>query len=147
MNLLQRMNARTVHPNRAQVPESAQVDDGCEHCQLKFAGKVMHHFPCGCPCHQYANRPMAKNSRTIGLLCWGLIVIFAVISLLVAAYNQRELRSVPTVRRGCVQVEFSADGKNWTATEDPWRHPLPILRLHNTCSGTAVRLDEPEDRE
>lgn len=140
MNLLQRKSAQTVHP------EQAQVDDGCEHCQLKFAGKVMHHFPCGCPCHQYANRPMAKNSRTVGLLSWGLIVIFAVISLVVAALNQRALRGVPTLRRGCVQVEFSPDGKNWTEVDAP-DHPFPIIRLHNTCSGTAVRLDEPEDKE
>lgn len=79
-------------------------------------------------------------------LCWSLLCALITIALLLAIDNRRQLRQVPTLRRGCVQVEFSADGKQWGATDNP-EHPLPILRLHNTCSGTAVRLDEPEDRE
>lgn len=87
--------------------------------------------------------PQSWPSRTPeGFRALQLVYFFlALLAVLASVANYFEIQHLPAVRRGCVQVEFSNDGKDWTASAGDY----PILRLHNVCSGTAVRLDEPED--
>lgn len=73
-------------------------------------------------------------------LPWTLFFICLAWTVWTQLVVQREIRQLRTpLSRGCVRVEFSKDGREWSEVN---RRDARIVRLHNVCSGFAVRVDE-----
>jgi hypothetical protein len=81
---------------------------------------------------------------------WGILFAlnaFLALAVMYVAWNNIRLvkawdkarRNSLSIRRGCVQLEFSNDGSKWVP-EDRLDQPYRFLRLHNTCSGMAVSV-------
>jgi hypothetical protein len=87
-----------------------------------------------------------NGSRFLWVLCVAILLTL----LFVLTVNQRILNRLRNshlegIKRGCVQVEFSDDDKSWYQT-DRSDKPFKLVRLHNLCSGLAVRVDGQEEK-